>query len=85
MKSIIYFFAPCGGNISNFKCSAYAKFNTGKYQDLKVYYNPNRVEIFPKKSVTFNFKVTTAPGVNVKPKIVTTPLLMEYKNAKAPK
>lgn len=85
MKSILYFFAPSGGNISDFKCSVKASFKTGKYQDLKVYYNPNKVEIFPKKSVTFNFKVTTAPGVNVKPKIVTTPLLMEYKNAKAPK
>ena len=85
MRSVVYFFAPAGGKISSFKNNSNLKFVSGSYQDLKVYYNKDLFWIKAGKTVTFTFKVTTAPGVNVKPKVVTTPLLSAYRNAKAPK
>ena len=85
MRSVVYFFAPAGGKISSFKNNSNLKFVSGSYQDLKLYYNKDLFWIKAGKTVTFTFKVTTAPGVNVKPKVVTTPLLSAYRNAKAPK
>ena len=85
MRSLIYFVAPSGGKITKFKNNSKLKFKSMKYQKLQFYYNYELFWIKPKKSVTFTFNVTTAPGVNVKPKVVTTPLLTEYRNAKAPK
>jgi len=86
MKAVVLFFAPSGGKITNMK-STYttAKMGTATYKKLKLYYTKKRFDILPKKTVTYTFNVTTAPGVDVKPKVVTTPLLMEYRNAKAPK
>ena len=84
MQSLIYFFAPAGGKITNFKNNSKVKSKSTTYQNLKVYWCPE-FTLKPKKSVTYTFKITTAPGVNVKPKLVTTPLLTEYRNAKAPK
>ena len=85
MRSVVYFFAPAGGKITSFKNNSNLKFVSGTYQDLKLYYNKDLFWIKAGKTVTFTFKVTTAPGVNVKPKVVTTPLLSAYRNAKAPK
>lgn len=85
MRSLIYFVAPSGGKITEFKNNSKLKFKSMKYQKLQFYYNYELFWIKPKKSVTFTFNITTAPGVNVKPKVVTTPLLTEYRNAKAPK
>ena len=84
MRSIIYFFAPAGGDITKFKNNGNVAYKSTKYQGLKVYYCP-LFTLKAKKSVTFTFKVTTAPGVNVKPKVDKTPLLTEYRNAKQPK
>ena len=85
MRSLVIFTAPKGGKITNFKCNAKALFNKTTYQDLQVYYNPECFWIKAGKTVTWSFNVTTAPGVNVKPKIVKTPLLSAYRKAKAPK
>ena len=85
MRSLVIFTAPKGGKITNFKCNAKALFNKTTYQDLQVYYNPECFWIKAGKTVTWTFNVTTAPGVNVKPKIVKTPLLSAYRKAKAPK
>ncbi|MBE7069361.1 MAG: DUF4012 domain-containing protein [Ruminococcaceae bacterium] len=85
MRSIVYFFAPAGGKISSFKNNSRLNFVSGSYQNLKLYYNKDLFWIKAGKTVTFTFKVTTAPGVNVKPKVVTTPLLSAYRTAKAPK
>ena len=85
MSSVVYFFAPAGGKITSFKNNSSLTFKKTEYQKLSVYYNPTPFLIKPKKTVTFTFNVTTAPGVNEKPKIVTTPLLTSYRNAKAPK
>ncbi|MBR1906620.1 MAG: DUF4012 domain-containing protein [Clostridiales bacterium] len=84
MRSIIYFFAPSGGKISSFKNNSKLESRKTKYQNLNLYWCP-LFELKPKKTVTFTYKVTTAPGVNVKPKIDMTPLLTAYRNAKAPK
>ncbi|MCR5340564.1 MAG: DUF4012 domain-containing protein [Saccharofermentans sp.] len=84
MRSMFYFFAPAGGKITSFKNNGQVTGKTTKYQNLKLYYCPSFI-LKPKKTITFTYKVTTAPGVKVKPKVVTTPLLMEYRNAKAPK
>ena len=84
MRSMFYFFAPAGGKITGFKNNGNVTGKLTTYQNLKLYYCPSFI-LYPKKSVTFTYKVTTAPGVNVKPKVVTTPLLSEYRNAKAPK
>ena len=85
MRSMIYFFAPAGGKITNFKDnSSIVKGKSATYENLKLYYCP-LFELKPRKSVTFTFKVTTAAGVNVQPKVVHTPLLTSYRNAKEPK
>lgn len=84
MLPFITFFAPAGGKITSFKNNSKLQNKSTTYQDLKVYYCPV-FTLKAKKSVTFTFNVTTAPGVNVKPRVVTTPLLSEYRNAKAPK
>ncbi len=84
MKAMIRFFGPAGGSISSFKDNAKLENKLTKYQNLVVAYCPV-FELKPKKTVTFTFNVTTAPGVNAKPKIVTTPLLTKYRHAKAPK
>ena len=85
MRTLLYFFAPAGGKISGFKNNSKLKFTSTKYQGLTVCFNPAVFELKPKKTVTFKFNVTTAAGVNVKPKVVTTPLLTAYRNAKPPK
>lgn len=85
MRSMIYFFAPAGGKITNFKDnSSIVNGKSATYENLKLYYCP-LFELKPRKSVTFTFKVTTAAGVNVQPKVVHTPLLTSYRNAKEPK
>ena len=84
MRPMMYFFAPKGGKITSFKNNSKLKTKSATYQGLKVYYCP-QFELKPKKTVTFKYNITTAPGVSVKPKVVTTPLLMAYRNAKAPK
>ena len=85
MRSMIYFFAPAGGKITDFKDnSSIVKGKSATYENLKLYYCP-LFELKPRKSVTFTFKVTTAAGVNVQPKVVHTPLLTSYRNAKEPK
>ena len=84
MRPMMYFFAPKGGKITSFKNNSKLKTKSATYQGLKVYYCP-QFELKPKKTVTFKYNITTAPGVSVKPKVVTTPLLMAYRHAKAPK
>lgn len=84
MRSMIYFFAPAGGKITNFKNNSKLESKSATYENLKLQYCP-LFTLKPRKSVTFTFKVTTAPGVNVQPKTVTTPLLSAYRNAKQPK
>ena len=85
MRPFMLFSAPAGGKITNFKCSRKdVKAKSVTYEDIQFY----RSSVFilkAKNTITFTFNVTTAPGVNVKPKIVTTPLLSAYRNAKAPK
>ena len=84
-RSIIYFFAPKGGTVTSVKNNGNLRIKKTKYQKLQVAYTCDVFDLKPKKTVTFTFNVTTAPGVAVKPRIVKTPLLTEYRNAKAPK
>ena len=85
MRSIIYFFAPSGGKITSVKNNGNLRMAKTKYQKLGVYYSADVFDLKPKKTITFTFNVTTAPGVAVKPKLSMTPLLTAYRNAKAPK
>lgn len=85
MRSLVIFTAPKGGKITSFKNNSKLKFKSTTYQGLQLYYNPDCFWIKAGKTVTWTFNVTTAPGVNVKPKIVKTPLLSAFRNAKAPK
>lgn len=85
MRSLLYFFAPAGGSLSNFKSTrADASGKATTYQGLKVVYC-DTFKLKPGASVTFTYKVTTAAGVTEKPKISMTPVLTAYRNAKAPK
>ena len=85
MRSIIYFFAPAGGKITEFKTSRKdVKGKSADYQGLKLYYCP-KFNLDARRAVTFTYKVTTAPGVAEKPTIVKTPVLTDYRDAKEPK
>ena len=84
MRAIIYFFAPAGGKITKFKNNSKLDNKTATYEGLNVHYNA-QFDLKPRTTVTYTFKVTTAPGVNTKPRLVTTPLLTAYRNAKEPK
>ena len=85
MRPFMLFSAPAGGKITNFKCNRKdVKAKSVTYENIQFY----RSSVFilkAKNTITFTYNVTTAPGVNVKPKVVTTPLLTAYRNAKAPK
>ena len=85
MRSIIYFFAPKGGTVTSVKNNGNLRIKKTKYQKLQVAYSADVFDLKPKKTITFTFNVTTAPGVAVKPRIVKTPLLTAYRNAKPPK
>lgn len=85
MRSIIYFFAPAGGKITEFKTSRKdVKGKSAEYQGLKLYYCP-KFNLDARRAVKFTYKVTTAPGVEEKPTIVKTPVLTDYRDAKEPK
>ena len=84
MRSLVFFFAPSGGKITDFKNNSRIKSQSATYENLKVY-SPQVFMLKPRTTITFTFKVTTAPGVTAKPRIVTTPLLSEYRKVKAPK
>ena len=83
MKSSIHFFAPAGGTINNFKANNASTPKTATYRNLKVYYC-SWFYLKPGKTATFTYNVTTAKGVTELPKIVKTPTLTEYRDAKAP-
>ena len=77
MKSVIYFFAPAGGTVPNIENDAKIKTRKTTYKDLEVGY-ASEFFVKPGKTVVFTYTVTTAPGVNAKPTVNTTPTLREY-------
>lgn len=77
MKSVIYFFAPAGGTVSNIENDAGIKTKKTTYKDLEVGY-ASGFFVKPGKTVIFTYNVTTAPGVMAKPQVNTTPTLREY-------
>ncbi len=77
LNSLIYFFAPAGGTISDLANSAGLEGITGEYNGLQL---GSYLEfmVAPDSSVVFTFTITTAPGVTEVPVVKTTPLLQDY-------
>ena len=77
LNSLIYFFAPAGGMISDLANSAGLESFMTEYNGLQV---GSYLEfmVAPSSSVDFSFTVTTAPGVDTVPVFKTTPLLQDY-------
>lgn len=78
MNTLPYFFGPAGGSISNIQNDADVTISEDEYLGLEVGYNRGFL-VDPGVTVTFTFDVTTAPGVTIRPTIVTQPLLTDYR------
>lgn len=77
MNSLIYFFAPAGGRVSNFTNDAGLNITIEQYNGLRVGFCKDFL-LDPDEVITFNYTVTTAKGVTIKPEIMTQPILYEY-------
>lgn len=77
MGSMIYFYAPAGGKISNIKSSTKLTLSIEKHKDLELGFGRG-FNLYPGKPVTFTYTVTTAPGVTKKPEVMTQPLVWSY-------
>ena len=78
IRGYVHFFGPAGGHLSNFETEEDMYMLTDTYMDLDVGYNLD-VLINPGDSITFDYKVTTAPFVDAPLSIVHTPTLTEYR------
>ena len=77
MNSLIYFFAPAGGRVSNFTNDGGLNVTIEQYNGLRLGFCKDFL-LDPGEVITFNYTVTTAKGVTVKPEIMTQPILYEY-------
>lgn len=77
MNTLPYFFGPAGGSISNIENDGGVEISVAEYNGLEVGYNRGFL-IDPGVTVTFTYTVTTAPGVTIKPEIITQPLLTGF-------
>ena len=76
MNSLMYFFAPAGGSISEFQCGSDLNISFEEYNGLDVVFC-NDFRIAPDQMITFTYIATTAPGVTRPPVVLTQPLIYE--------
>ena len=77
MISLLYLFAPAGGYISDIENDADVEINIEEYNGLQLGFAPYFI-LYPQETITFTYTVTTAPGVTVRPEIITQPLIHDY-------
>ena len=77
MNSLIYFFAPAGGTVSNFSNDANLRVTIEEYNGLHLGFCKDFL-LDPGETILFSYTVTTAEGVTIKPEIMTQPLIYEY-------
>lgn len=71
------FFAPAGGTVDNFTVSNGNKISKETYHDLSLGYL-YLLAIYPQKSITVTYDVTTAPGVETPLTFSKTPTVQDY-------
>lgn len=74
-----FFFAPAGGTIDNFTISNGNRISKETYHDLSLGYL-HLLSIYPQKTITVTYEVTTAPGVETPLTISKTPTVQNYHN-----
>ena len=77
MISLLYLYAPAGGYISDIENDADVDFDIVEYNGLQLGFAPYFI-LYPQETITFTYTVTTAPGVTVRPEIITQPLIHDY-------
>ena len=77
MISLLYLFAPAGGYISDIENDGDVDFVIEEYNGLQLGFAPYFI-LYPQQTITFTYTVTTAPGVTVRPEILTQPLIHDY-------
>ena len=77
MISLLYLFAPAGGYISDIENDSDVDFVIEEYNGLQLGFAPYFI-LYPQQTITFTYTVTTAPGVTVRPEILTEPLIHDY-------
>ncbi|MBQ5768965.1 MAG: hypothetical protein IIV94_08825, partial [Clostridiales bacterium] len=75
--SLLYLFAPAGGYISDIENDGDVDFVIEEYNGLQLGFAPYFI-LYPQQTITFTYTVTTAPGVTVRPEILTQPLIHDY-------
>ena len=73
-----YVFAPAGGTVSSMYIDYWQPCSYSSFQGLQVGYK-NKYYINPESTSTIRCKITTAPGVTVKPTVYQTPTLTKYR------
>jgi hypothetical protein len=73
----VYFFAPAGGTVSDFTMSNDGKVIERMYHDLELGF-VSRLSLYPQKTVTVTYNVTTAPGVEGPLTFSQTPTVQDY-------
>ena len=77
MISLLYLYAPAGGYISDIENDGDVDFVIEEYNGLQLGFAPYFI-LYPQQTITFTYTVTTAPGVTVRPEILTQPLIHDY-------
>lgn len=75
--SLLYLFAPAGGYVSDFENDGDVDIVIEEYNGLQLGFAPYFI-LYPQQTITFTYTVTTAPGVTVRPEILTQPLIHDY-------
>lgn len=77
LNGTAFFFAPAGGTVDNFTVSNGNKISKETYHDLSLGYL-YLLSIYPQKSITVTYDVTTAPGVETPLTFSKTPTVQDY-------
>jgi len=77
MISLLYLYAPAGGYISDIENDGDVDIVIEEYNGLQLGFAPYFI-LYPQQTITFTYTVTTAPGVTVRPEILTQPLIHDY-------
>ncbi len=72
-----FIFAPAGGTVGEFETNSSRVMIQDSYMDLQLGYQS--FNIVPNEPVVVRCRITTAPGVSTQIKIVTPPLMQDYR------
>lgn len=75
--SLLYLYAPAGGYVSDFENDSDVEIVIEEYNGLQLGFAPYFI-LYPGQTITFTYTATTAPGVTVRPEILTQPLIHDY-------